>query len=157
MKVLYFLAAFVAVATVYAIWLRPWLSNQPWAKPFYDKIAPIERALFKNSETILFARLKIFVGLALTVLTQLGTIDLTPVMPFIPEQHRGLATIAINLLPLAISLVGMLDERLRNCTTKPIELVALPENKPLPPQVAIAVAKADIARENAVETVKRKM
>jgi hypothetical protein len=149
------LALAALVAAVYALWLRPWLKGQAWAKPFFAWVEPLEIALFKNSETILFARLKVAVGLLLAALTYMSTFDITPILPLLPEAWRPHAQAVMAMLPLILSLVGMADERLRNTTTKPLELVALPlESKPIPPQVAIAVAEADIAKEAAVEVVK---
>lgn len=139
---------------IYAAWGREWLKSKPWAAGFFAAIEPLELALYKKSETILFARIKILSGLLLTLLTQLGTIDLTPLMPIIPDKHRGLVQILFNMLPMAVTLVGFMDERLRNTTTKPLELVALPDNKPLPPAVADAVAIAEQAKIEAVAEVK---
>jgi len=156
MNLAYAVAALAILLVVYALWLRSWLQAQPWAAPFFAWVGPIERALFKKSKTILFARLKIIVGVGLTVLTQMGTLDLTPMMPFIPEQYHGVAQVAFNLLPLLISVMGMADERLRNATTQPIELVALPDDKELPMQVRIAVAEAAMAKETAVAVVKER-
>lgn len=147
-------AVLAALLVVYALWLRPWLKTRPWAAPFYAWVEPLELALFRNSETILFARLKIVVGVTLTVLTEMGTLDITPMMPLIPEQYRGTAQVAFNLLPLLISVVGMADERLRNTTTQPIELVAVKKDA-LPIQARIAVADAELAKEQAVEIVNR--
>ena len=158
MRLLYaVLAGLAALLVVYALWLRPWLKTKAWAKPFFAWVEPLEITLFKNSETILFARLKVLTGVLLAVLTYIGTVDLTPLMPFIPAAWQPHAQAILNLLPLLISLVGLADERLRYTTTKPVELVALPtESKPLPPQVAIAVADAEMAKETAVEVVKQR-
>jgi hypothetical protein len=116
-------------------------------------VLPLERALFKNSETILFARLKVVTGLLLAVLTYMSGVDLSPVLAVLPAAWQPHAQAIIAMLPLLLSLVGMADERLRNTTTKPIEIVAT-EGKPVPPQVAIAVADAELAKETAVEVIK---
>lgn len=142
------------VSTLIYVMIRPWLKEQPWAAPFFKFIEPIEIVLFKKSETILFARLKVLVGALLTLLTTVGTVDLSLILPLLPEKHRGIAQAVINLLPLGISVVGLMDERLRNTTTKPIELVALPENKPLPLAVEMAVQVADQAKVEAVNAIK---
>jgi hypothetical protein len=147
------LAMAALVATVYALWLRPWLKAQPWAAPFFAWVLPLERALFKNSETILFARLKVVTGLLLALLTYMSGVDLAPVLAVLPAAWQPHAQAIIAMLPLLLSLVGMADERLRNTTTKPIEIVAT-EGKPVPPQVAIAVADAELAKETAVEVIK---
>jgi hypothetical protein len=101
------------VLTWYILWGREWLKSKSWAAGFFSWIEPIEIALFKKSPTILFARLKMLTGLILMALTQLGTIDLTPIMPFVPEQYQGIVHVAFNLLPLVISVMGVMDEKLR--------------------------------------------
>lgn len=154
MKLIIAVVILASLFTGYAL-VRPWLKAQPWAAGFFAAVDRLEILLYKKSETILFARLKMLTGVILMLLTQLGTIDLTPLMPYIPEAHRSLAQFFINLLPLGVTIVGMMDERLRNTTTKPIELVALPENKPLPAEVETAVAVAEQAKAEAVAEVKR--
>jgi hypothetical protein len=151
---LYGAIAFTAALLLYITYGRPWLKDQPWSKPFFDWVEPIEIFLFKKSETILFARLKIFGGLLLTFLAQVGTMDLSPLLGMLPEQHRPLAQFAINLAPMLLTFIGMADERLRNTTTKPLELVALPEAKPLPPEVAAVVQAAEEVKAEAVAVVK---
>ena len=111
----------------YALSGRAWLKSRPWARPFFAWIEPIEIALFKKSETILFARTKMLIGVVLTVLTQLGSIDLTPIMPLVPDKYATLIHTVLNLLPMLITVMGFIDEHLRNATTKPIELVAIPD------------------------------
>lgn len=146
------------VATLVILWYalggRSWLKSKLWAQSFFVAIEPVEIFLYKKSETILIARFKIFVGLLLSALTSLGALDLTPIMPFVPEKYAFLAHAAINLLPLAISIVGLIDEKLRNTTTKPVELVALPdkavENNP---RIAEAVAMAEVTKVEAVAVV----
>lgn len=148
----------VAVAALVTIWYaaygRPWLKSKPWAAGFFAWVEPIELVLFKNSETILFARLKFVSGILLMLMTQLGTIDLTPIMPYIPEAYRGLVQFFLNLSPLALTMLGAIDERLRNGTTKPLELVAIPSTAVLPPKVEQAIAVAEQAKFEAVAEVK---
>jgi len=148
MKFLIPLALFVAVLLWYAIQGRDWLKTKPWAEGFFAWIEPIEIVLFKKSPTILFARLKIVTGLALTALTQVGAINLTPIMPFVPEKYQSWVNFAINSIPLAISLIGMADEWLRNRTTRPVELVAIAD-KDVTPAVADIIAKADEVKTEA--------
>lgn len=156
MRFLLSFAAIIALVLVYALWGRSWLKSKPWAQPFFAWVEPLEIFLFRKSETILFARLKMFTGLLLTVLTQAGTIDLTPIMPFVPEQYQGVLRVAFNLMPLIITAVGWMDQNLRNATTKPIELVAVPETG-LTAEVKVAIAQADEAKEQAVAVVKDKV
>ena len=147
-------AVFALLVLWYALAGRAWLKQKPWTQGFFAAIEPIEIRLYKKSETILWARLKMLVGVALTVLTYLGTIDLTPLMPFVPEEHRATLQALFNLLPMIITLVGMADEKLRNTSTRPIELVALPDNVvALNPVVAQAVAAADATKAEAVAVV----
>lgn len=156
MKVLLPLALVVAVLLLYALWGRDWLKRQPWAAGFFALVEPVELLLFKKSETILFARSLTVLGGILTFLTQLGQIDITPLMPFVPEKYHGLVQFGWNLLPLTITGLGMIVERLRNQTTKPLELVAVPEAA-TPPEVKEAIEIAEIAKVQAVEAVKEKV
>jgi hypothetical protein len=148
-------AILAALLLWYAVQGRAWLKRQSWAKGFFDWIEPIELALFKKSETLLFARLKIAVGVVLTVLTQVGSIDLTPIMPLVPDAYESYLRIAFNLLPLTITVVGMIDEHLRKTTTKPLELVAVSDTT-APPAVKAAIAEADAAKDQAVAVVEAK-
>lgn len=153
MKTGIILSLLIALLLWYTIWGRAWLKTKPWAKGFFDWIEPIEIKLYKKSETILLARLKVATGVLLTVLTYLGTIDLTPLMPFVPDQYEGVLRAAFNLLPLTISLLGLADEKLRNQTTLPVELVAVSEAK-ASPRVKEAIALADATKTEAVQVVK---
>lgn len=152
MKTLIAVAIVCALIAIWVLWLRPWMRDRDWARGFFSAIEPIEITLWRKSETILWARLKMLVGVLLAVLTSLGGIDLTPLMPFVPDQYEGLVRVAFNLLPLVITAIGWIDEKLRRDTTKPLEVVALPEDQP--PEVAAAVARVEVANMVAVETVK---
>lgn len=156
--VLFALASVAAI--VYAMWGRAWLKKQPFAKPFFDFVEPIELFLFKNSETILFARLKIFTGVMLAVLTYMGAFDFSSVAfvrALIPEEHQKIFDGAVAavpvIVPLLISLVGAIDEWLRNRTTKPIELVAVNEST-ASAEVKEAIEAADAVKAEAVAVVK---
>lgn len=137
---------------LYAIKGRAWLKSKTWAQPFFAWIEPYEIFLFKKSETILFARLLSGLGAVLTFLTQFGEIDLTPFMPFVPEKYQTFVNVAVNCLPLLITAVGWMVEKLRNATTKPIELVAVAE-KDITPEVATAIVVAEVAKADAVQAV----
>lgn len=149
MKFLIVLALLALVLTWYAIWGRDWLKGKSWTQGFFEWIEPFEIALFKKSQTILFARLKMLSGVVLMALTQLGTIDLTPIMPFVPDKYEAIVRVAFNLLPLTLTLMGAIDEKLRNSVSKPLELVAVAEKDVTPAAIAAAEATAV-----AVETVK---
>ncbi len=144
----------LAVVLWYGLSGRAWLKSKRWAQPFFAWIEPIEIFLFRKSETILFARMKMLVGVTLTFLTSLGSIDLTPIMPFVPDKYAATVHAVFNLLPMIITIMGMADEKLRNSVTKPIELVAIPdkvvENNP---KIAEAVAMADATKTEAVSAV----
>ena len=155
MKFLLPLALIVAVLLLYALWGRDWLKAKPWAAPFFEWIEPLEIRLFKKSVTILAGRtLTVFGGL-LTLLTQLGSVDITPLMPFVPETHQAIIQFVWNMLPLTITGLGWMIEKLRNNTTLPLEVVAvsdkvIAEN----PKVAAAVDAAVTAKVEAVAVVK---
>lgn len=156
MTILIVLAIIASLIIWYALQGRAWLKARPWAQGFFAFIEPIEIALFRKSETILFARLKMLTGLVLTLLTQIGSIDLTPIMPFVPDGYEPIVRVAFNLLPLIITLVGWMDESLRKTTTKPIELVAVPDKVVAEtPALAEAVAMAEVAKFEAVAEVKQ--
>ena len=155
MKFLLPIALIVAVILVYALWGRDWLKAKPWAAPFFEWVEPIEVRLFKKSETVLVARTLSILGPVLTLLTQLGTVDITPLMPFVPDEHQGLVQFVWNLLPLTITGLGMIVEKLRNNTTVPIEIAALPDKALAEkPAVAEVVAKLQDVKAEAVAVVK---
>lgn len=152
MKTLIIVGIIFTLLLGYVLGGRAWLKSKSWAQGFFAWIEPVEIFLFKKSETILWARLKIVTGLLLTAMTQLGAIDLSPLWPFVPDEYEGPIKIVLNLLPLAITLIGMIDEKLRNSVSAPIELVALAE-KDKTPEVVQAVAAAEVAKVEAVAVV----
>jgi hypothetical protein len=154
MKTLVVLAVITGLLLLYALWGREWLKTKSWAQGFFAWVEPIEIALFKKSETILVARLLSGLGLVLTFLTQISTIDLTPIMPFVPEKYAVYVQVAFNSMPLVITGLGAIVERLRNQTTKPLELVAVPDKVVAEtPKLAEVVAVADAAKVEAVAAV----
>lgn len=136
----------------YVLYGRPWLKTRPWAAAFFAWVEPVEIVLYKKSETILLARAKMATGVLLTVLTYLGTIDVSPIMPLVPDEYEGYLRAAFNLLPLVLSLIGLADERLRNQTTLPIEIVAVAD-KNITPKVAEAIAMVDATKTEAVAVI----
>lgn len=142
----------VLLMTLYALWLRNWLKSKPWSAGFFAWIEPIERVLWKKSETILWARIKIVTGVLLAVLTQINGMDLTPVVSILPDAYAGYVRAALSFLPLLISIVGMADENLRNKTFLPVSVVALPPT--VSPEVANAVEAAHSATFDAMAVVK---
>lgn len=152
MKTLIVLGIIFTLILAYVMGGRAWLRSKPWMAGFFNWIEPWEVALYKKSETILWARLKIVTGLLLTVLTQIGTIDLTPLWPFIPDQYENWIRNGLNLTPLGISIVGWIDEWLRNRTTAPIEVVAMAERDKTP-EVKAAEVKLEDAKAEVVAAV----
>lgn len=150
------LSVIIAIVLWYALQGREWLKTKSWAEGFFAWVEPIEIALYKKSETILVARLKMFAGLVVTLLTQIGSIDLTPLMPFVPEKYEPFVRVAFNAMPMIITFLGLIDERLRNGTTKPLELVAVPDKVVAEvPAIAEAIAIADQAKVEAVAEIKQ--
>jgi len=149
MKWLFGLAVIVALALTWSLWGRDWLKARNWrlTNAFFAWIEPLEIKLWKNSKTIFVARLKMLTGLLLTLGTQLGAVDITPLMPFVPDAWEPAVRVLWNLLPLVLTALGWMDEYLRKETTKPLEEIALPENKP--PEVEAAVAKVAEAQAEA--------
>lgn len=145
MRFIFWLSVIIALAMVWSLWGRDWLKNQnwEWSNIFFAWIEPIEIKVWKNSKTIFMARLKMLTGMLLTLATQTGSIDITPLMPIVPDAWESTFRAIWNMLPLTVTLLGWMDEWLRRESTKPLEMVALPENKP--PEVAQAEAKIDAA------------
>ncbi|BBB99411.1 hypothetical protein [Bradyrhizobium elkanii] len=149
-------AIIFAVLVWYALVGRQWLKSKPWAAGFFSWIEPLELSAFKKSETILVGRLLWAGGLFVTFYDSLATfaqsLDLTPLTTRVfdwlqvPPDMRSLSMSAF------IGILGLLINRLRKTTTKPLELVAVPDAK-LPPAAAQAVAQAEVAKEAAVQAV----
>jgi len=155
MKILLGLAVVTSLLLVYALWGRSWLKSKPWAVGFFAWVEPVEIALFKKSETILAARTLSALGALLTFLTQIGDINLAAITPFVPEKYQAFVTFGVNCLPLLISAVGWMVEKLRAKVTKPLELVAVPDKVIAEnPVIAQAVADAEVAKVEAVAEVK---
>lgn len=149
---LWIMAGVTVFVVVYAVWLRPLMRVTPWGKAWLDKVEPLERALWKKSETILVGRTLTVLGGFLTLATQLGTIDITPLMPLVPEQHRVKVTLIWNMLPIVVSVLGWLIEQLRYDVTKPVEIVAMRTDAPA--EVKALAADAAVANAVAAEAVK---
>lgn len=156
MTFMFWLAVAVALAMAWSLWGRDWLKGRGWrwSDAFFAWIEPIEIALFKNSKVIFMARLKMLTGLLLTLGTQLGSVDITPIMPFVPDAWEPTVQFLWNLLPLGLTIIGWMDEQLRKQTSLPLEVVAAPEvvKANLPEVQKMEEAKADAVA--AVESVK---
>ena len=57
----------IGLTLFYALVLRPWLKSQGWAQRFFAWIEPLERNLFKKSETVLVGRLIWLCGAIVTI------------------------------------------------------------------------------------------
>lgn len=140
----------------YALVLRPWLKKQTWAQRFFAWIEPVELALFKKSETVLAGRLLWLGSGVVTVYDAIGVfftnLDLTPIQTrifdalHVPPDLRGLTLSAF------VAAIGLMMVSLRKKTTKPLELVAVAD-KDVTPAAAQAIAQAEVAKEQAVQTV----
>jgi hypothetical protein len=135
----------LALVVFWVLWGRNAMKRQPWAAGFFNAVEPIERWLWDKSETILWSRFLIVVGLLPPILDQLKILGDGGLLEVIPEQYRP-------WLSLTITLCGIVSEVLRRSTTKPLEIVSLPENKP--PAVAEAVERAEATKLEAVAAVK---
>lgn len=142
------LLSVTALVVGYITWLRPWLRSQDFARPFFDFIEPIELALWRKSETILWARFLQVVGLVSTVAGIFGAIDWTMITPLVPEPYQNF----MPLIPLVLNLIGTVTEKLRRDTTKPLEVVAVPVDAP--PEIKRAVAQVEATNAQAVAEVK---
>ncbi len=146
--------ALTALALWYVLVGRCWLKTKSWTKPFFDWIEPIEIALWDKSETMLTARLLWLGGFLVTgydaLAVFLPTLDLTPLtdrlLASVPQDLRGLVVSG------AIGLLGLLIAWLRKRTTKPLELVKLPDA--MPTEVAAVIDMAEAAKDAAVSTAK---
>lgn len=151
MRAILLILALTLVIVAYVTFVRDLLKTTDWGCRFLAWIEPFELHLYRKSETILWARFKVFVGALLAFLMQIGTIDFTPFVVFLPEAHQDWARKFIGLLPLLISLVGIIDEKLRRSTTKPLEVVAIPASAP--PEVKEAVREVEVTNAEAVAKV----
>ena len=152
MKVLIVLAVITGLLLWYALQGREWLKTKSWGQRFLSWVEPAEIFIFRKSETILVARSLQGLGAILTLLTWIGQIDITPILPLVPEKYAGVVQAAFSFLPLVLNGLGAIVERLRNRTTKPIELVAVAE-KDITPAVADAIVAAEATKVEAVAVV----
>jgi hypothetical protein len=154
MKVLIVLAVITGILLWYALKGRDWFKSTSWGQRFLVWIEPAEIWLYKKSEMLIVARGLQAMGATLTFLTWIGQIDITPILPLVPEKYAGIVQAVFSFLPLVLNGLGAIVERLRNRTTKPIELVALPDKVVAEnPKVAEAVAMADATKVEAVAVV----
>lgn len=142
MNLLLTLLILTAVVVAYALVIRPWLRDKPWAKGFFANpvVEWMETNLFAKSESLLWARWQQFLGLVLGITGFMGGIDYTMLAIITPDWIDPY----LPMIPFILNITGTIAEALRRDTSKPLEEVALPENKPA--KVEAAVVKADAAR-----------
>lgn len=144
MKALYIIATIVALVTIYVVGLRSWLRSKPWARGFFAIMEPIELRLFAKSETILWSRLLIIMGLLPPLLSQMGELNTPDFLALIPEKYKPWATVSFTV-------VGIISEVLRRQTTLPLALVAVPDA--VAADVAAPIRQAEVALKGAVSAV----
>jgi hypothetical protein len=133
---------FSILVLVYVLWGRDCL--KPIFPRFFAFIEPAERWLWNKSETILWSRLLMLIGVLPVVLDHIQLLNVPSVISVIPAKYQPYMT-------LIFTLIGIISEVLRRHTTKPLEMVALPDK--VPPDVAIAVKEAEVAKKQAVAVV----
>ncbi len=146
---LWIVALLIAFFAWYVIKGRSWLKDKPSMAWLYKSRAGewIERTFFKKSESILWGRFLQALGYGLSAIASLGGIDLTPLAAALPENMSWV----VFALPLAIALAGHIQVQLRLDTTRPIELVNLPEN--VPADVQASMTAAELRKDQAVAVV----
>lgn len=147
MKLIFTLAIITALVIVYAVFVRPWLREKAWASWFFRLVEPIELHLWRKSEALLVGRWFQFVGLLSTVHGFLGQIDWTLMAILTPDWIDPY----LPAMPLILNILGWVIELLRKDTTKPLELVAVPEVKP--PEVEEKIKAAEVAKVEAIAAV----
>lgn len=145
--------AIVLLLLWYVLEGRAWLKTKRWADRFFALIEPLELKLYQKSETLLAGRLLSIGGFIVSaydaVALMLPQLNLTPVtnrlLANVPEDLRG------TVISGVLMALGLLISWLRKRTTKPLEMVALPDE--LPPAVAAKVELAEQLKEEAVAAV----
>lgn len=151
MIILTSLFVLTALMLIWVVWGRAWLKSQSWGWSirFFAAIEPIEIALWSKSETVLWSRFLAFLMALSGFLTWLGSIDVTPLYVLLPEKYHPWLTV----LPfVTVGLLGIVNEILRRQTTKPLEIVAVPDDAPI--ELVAAIAEAEVAKDNAVAEIK---
>lgn len=147
----------IAALTVFVAWYtspigRAWLKTQAWMQWYYGSpfAERVETLLFSKSDSILYQRFKLFLAAAWQFVLSIGAIDPTPFLIFVPQKYHAI----VLATPSAILAIdGVIGEIQRRYTTKPVTLVALPETKPLPPEVEEVVRAAETEKAVAVAVV----
>jgi hypothetical protein len=146
---LWIIAALSVVVAAYVCGGRKALKRQWWMAWLYKSWLgeAAELHLFKKSESILWARWLQILGYGLTALVSMGQVDLSPLLLVLPEGWHWV----VHVAPLVISAAGHIQVHLRLDTTKPIELVALPND--VPAEVENVALAAEHMKEQAIAVV----
>lgn len=131
----------------YVLWFREWLKSRPWpwSQRYFEWIEPIEIALYKKSETILWARAQVLFGAVLQTLEMLQLFNTPELLQFLPEQWAWWVS-------LLFIVNGVVQEILRRYTATPLSVVAVP-TQGNPPAVDAAIANLEVAKAEAVAAV----
>ncbi len=141
MKVIVSLLVLTAVVAVYVVLLRPWLRKREWAQGYFRVVEPVELWLYGKSETILWSRFLVLLGMIPGFLSAFAGFDFSPFIEWVPEKYRP-------WLFLAVTIAGVMGEALRRDTTKPLAVISLPEEKTS--EQAAVVANVEAANKLAV-------
>lgn len=148
MKILLITIAVISIlVALFVVVVRPWLRDKPWAQGFMRAIEPFEIFGYGKSESLLWGRFLTGLGALLTALIQIGSIDLSPIKPLLPDGWQWIPDVA----PLAVSVLGIIQELNRRDTTKPLAVVAMPIDAP--PEVKAVVAEAAAVNKEAAAVV----
>jgi hypothetical protein len=149
MRIIFTLSVLTFFVILWVTLVRPWLRNRRWACDFFAAVEPYELWIYEKSESILWARWQQLLGFVLLLTGLLGGIDYTPLAVFTPDWIDPL----LPGIPVILNIAGTVAERLRRDTTKPLEVVALPIEKP--PAVEQAVARLETAKNVAEVVIER--
>lgn len=135
---------FLLVIMNYTLWFREWLKTRPWpwSQRYFEWIEPIERVLYKKSETILLARSLQALGTISAFLTVLSGMDFYQLIAFIPERWQPWVLASPFI---ATTILGIVQEIQRRYTATPLDVIALPTLGNTP-EVNIAVANLETAK-----------
>ena len=100
-KIIWTLLVLIAFTILYVLFLRNWLKEKSWAKGFFALIEPYEIILWRKSETILWARFLIVLGLIPPVLEQLGELSGSGIDRLLPEKYQALWTLSFTVIEYA--------------------------------------------------------
>lgn len=151
MNIVISLAIFFSVVAIYAVVVRPWLRKKTWMQWFFANpwVEWIEITLWRKSETIMVARAMQVIGIIGSVAGYLGGIDYSIFAPVVPEKWQPF----LPLLPVVFNGLGSMMAALRRDTTRPLDLVDVPQS--VTGKVAAKLENADAAMIEAVAEVKK--